>query len=166
LAFAIYEFCGVNHRFSLQGLEGVQVKVVIDYEIGGELPELSDLHQLRQITADVEEKLRMAGIKVLGEYGSGITPRRPLLLVWASILKVEPNRVGLPPYRVFFDANLYQNVNVERSSAVGPFFVSTWAANTLCIFGDVPVGEFQKLRHSVKLIVDQFIKAYRSVNLK
>jgi len=121
LAFAIYEFCGVNHRFSLQGLEGVQVKVVIDYEIGGELPELSDLHQLRQITADVEKKLRMAGIKVLGEYGSGITPRRPLLLVWASILKVEPNRVGLPPYRVFFDANLYQNVNVERSSAVGLF---------------------------------------------
>jgi hypothetical protein len=25
LAFAIYEFCGVNHLFSLQGLEGVQV---------------------------------------------------------------------------------------------------------------------------------------------
>jgi hypothetical protein len=101
LAFAIYEFCGGNHRFSLQGREGVQVKVIIDYEIGGELPELSDSHQLRQITTDVEEKLRMTGIKALGEYESGITPGRPLLLIWASILKVGSNKGGLPPYRGF-----------------------------------------------------------------
>jgi hypothetical protein len=166
LAFAIYEFCGVNHRFSLQGLEGVQVKVVIDYEIGSELPALSDPHHLRQLTTGVEEKLRMAGIKVLGQYESGITPARPLLLIWASILKVKPNKVGLPPYRVFFDADLYQNVNLERRSAVGPFFVSTWALNTMCRFGEVPVNEFQKLRYSVRLIADQFIKAYRSVNPK
>ena len=166
LAFAIYEFCGVNHRFSLQGIEGVQVKVIIEYEIGGELPELSNPHQLRQITTDVEEKLRMGGIKVIGEYESGITPGRPLLLIWASILRVGPNKLGLLPYRGFFDANLYQNVNLERTSAVGPFFVSTWAANTMCSFGEVPVNEFQEIRHSVKLIADQFIKAYRSVNPK
>ena len=166
LAFAIYEFCGVNHLFSLQGLDGVQVKVIIDYEIGGELPELSYSYRLRQITTDVEEKLRMAGIEVLGQYESDITPERPLLLIWASILRVGPNKVGLPPYRGFFDANLYQNVNLERTSAVGPFFVSTWAANTMCSFGEVPVDEFQELRHSVKLIADQFVKAYLFVNPK
>ena len=65
VAFAIYEFCGADHRLSLQGLEGVQVKVIIEYENGGVLPELSDTHQLRQITMDVEEKVKMAGIKVL-----------------------------------------------------------------------------------------------------
>lgn len=166
VAFAIYEFCGVNHRFSLQGLKGVQVKVIIDYEIGGELPELSDPHRLRQITTDVEEKLRMAGIKVLGNYESGMTPGRPLLLIWISILKVGPNKVGLPPYRGFFDANLYQSATLERTSAVGPFFVSTWAAKTVCSFGEVPLDEFQELRHSVKLIADQFIKTHRSVNPK
>lgn len=164
-AFAIYEFCGVDHRFSLQGLEGVQVKVIIDYEIGSELPELSDPHQRRQITADVEEKLRMAGIKVLGEYESGITPGRPLLLIWASILKVEPNKVGLPPYRGFFYADLYQNVNLERTSAAGRFFVSTWS-DTVLTFGQVPVDEVQNIRDGVKLIADEFIKAYRSVNPK
>ena len=108
----------------------------------------------------------MGGIKVIGEYESGITPGRPLLLIWASILRVGPNKLGLLPYRGFFDANLYQNVNLERTSAVGPFFVSTWATNTMCSFGEVPVNEFQELRHSVKLIADQFIKAYRSVNPK
>jgi hypothetical protein len=164
-AFAIYEFCGVDHRFSLKDLEGVQVKVIIDYEIGSELPELSDPNQLREITADVEEKLRMAGIKVLGEYESGITPGRPLFLIWALIFKVGPNKVGLPPYRVFFDADLYQSVNLERTSAVGRFFVSTWS-DTILTFGEIPADEFQALRHSVKLIANQFINAYLSVNPK
>jgi hypothetical protein len=106
VAFTIHEFCGVNHRFSLQGHKGLQVKVIIDYEIGGELPELSDPHTLRQLTRDVEEKLRAAEIGVLGNYESGMTPGRPLLLIWVSILKVGPNKVGLPPYRGFFDADL------------------------------------------------------------
>jgi len=66
LAFAIYEFCGVNHLFSLQGLEGVQVNVIVDYEIGSELPELSHSYQLRQITTDVEEKLRKEKDGILG----------------------------------------------------------------------------------------------------
>lgn len=165
-AFAIYEFCGADHRLSLQALEGVQVKVIIDYENGGVLPELSDIHQLRQVTSDIEEKLRVAGIKVLAQYESGMTPERPLLLIWASILKVGPNKDGLPPYRAFFNADLYQSVNLGRTTAVGPFFVSTWAAKTVCSFGKAPVDEFQELQHSLKLIADQFIEAYHSANPK
>ncbi len=143
---------------SLRGLEGFEV-LVEEFK-----PEVEDFLSVIQVQADVEAKLRQAGIKVFSkEENEKIQPlRKPYLYI-----KITSYR---PPSRrdvLAFDVEIsVKQLVLLRGIPENPekcFFSPTWYKNT------VGVASFKnpdELRSAVNELADKFVKACLAAKAK
>src|SRR5262245_56922519 len=112
VAMAVLMVCQLAHalesgnRESLRGLKGVNV-LIEDLEAEVERDGMSK----DQIQTDVELRLRKAGIRVLTEQESIVTPGLPYLYVRLAIYR----RTNLPVYAYNIHVALSQVVRPERT---------------------------------------------------
>ena len=137
---------------SLRDLKGVYVSVE------SPTPEIQkDGLTEDRIKKDVELMLRMAGIKILSKEEWFDAEGSPSLYVNANVLKLLETREYVYSVNISFKQSVYPvREPMEISGA------ATWSAGG--IVGITP--DLDKIRASVKEQVDEFIKAYLSVNPK
>jgi hypothetical protein len=140
------------NRGSLRGLEGVYVKVE------GLSPEVEkDGLTKTLIRRDVESKLRMAGIRTLSKEKWFDVMGSPHLYVHINCLKLRETKEYIYSIRIAFRQNAYP----ERE----PILIL--GAATWSVGGIIGITyRFDKIRTSVRGRVDEFIRAYLSVNPK
>lgn len=140
------------NRTSLRGVEGVYVKVE------GLTPEL-EKDGLKQtlIRRDVESELRTAGIRTLSKEKWFDMTGSPHLYVNINCLKLGETKEYIYSIRIAFRQNVYP----ERE----PILIL--GATTWSVGGVIGITQrIDKIRASLKSRVDEFIKAYLSVNPK
>ena len=142
-----------RQRQTLIGLRGVSV-VVEDLNPDTERDGLSG----STLQADVEQRLRQAGISVMTEAQAGRSPGAPHLYLKLDALK---HTAGFYAYHL--QLGLRQRVTLDRSPRVTRFAM-TWSAPDL--LGTVAWANLPSIRADVKERVDQFIKAYFAANPK
>jgi hypothetical protein len=140
------------NRASLRGVEAVYVKVE------GLTPEIEkDGLTETLIRRDVESRLRTAGIRILSKEKWFDVTGSPHLYLNVNCLKLRETKEYIYSIRIAFRQNVYP----ERE----PILIlgaTTWSAG-----GIVGITyRFDKIRTSVKGRVDEFIRAYLSVNPK
>jgi hypothetical protein len=137
---------------SLKGLKGVYVLVE---SIPPGIKEEKFTNE--QIQADVESKLRLAGIKVVpGEERFGIPGWPTLYINVNAILQKE----GLVIYNIHIQ--LEQNVYLKRDTKT-EITATTWSNGSIGVVG---LAKIIGIRDSIKDMVDIFINDYLSVNPK
>ena len=140
-----------SNRQTLHGLRGVQV--VIEFP----KPEITgDGLTEGQLRNDTELKLQKAGIKVLSERENQMTPGRPAIYLNMNILKYR----HFPVYVYKNSVELVQDVYLVRARNIKMGAV-TWSISTT---GLAP--KLEDIRTSMEDLMDNFIKAYLSVNPK
>jgi len=142
-------------RETLRGLKGVQVLVE------GISPELSTANlDATMVQNDVELKLRQAGIKVVAKTESSATPGMPTLCIWAEVWHPA---TGDYVYNV--KVELQQQARLAREPKIMANEARTWRSR-----GAIGTSGIAMLNTSVRDAVtdkvDEFIKAYLSVNPK
>jgi hypothetical protein len=103
----------------------------------------------KQIRTDIELKMREAGIKVSMQYN-------PWLYLRPTILKRN-----VEGYSFFIDIEVKQNVRLERDPNIFLTGIPTWSTNVVGIVSDI-----NGVRTEIDNLVDTFLNAYLSVNLK
>jgi hypothetical protein len=139
-------------RNTLRGLTGIYVMPENPLEEDAVRGGLSQDH----IRAEVETKLRHAGIRVLSREEWEQEPGKPYLQVWPRVLKGGV----LGGYMYHITVEFKQYVTLFRSASV-QVFGSTWSTEYM---GYTP--ELRDIRDRMKERIDRFIDAYRSVNPK
>jgi hypothetical protein len=104
-----------------------------------------------QIRADVERRLRAAGINVLTKEQASQAAGRPLLRIDLMI----GNRQGLYPYAL--DIGAHQRVRLERDPAA-IVHATTWSV------GSAGIANLSTIQSTVMDRIDEFINAWLSVN--
>jgi hypothetical protein len=140
------------NRASLRGVEGVYVK------IEGLTPEL-EKDGLREtlIRTDVESELRTAGIRTLSKEKWFDMTGSPHLYVNINCLKLRETKEYIYSVRIAFRQNVYP----ERE----PILIL--GATTWSVGGVIGITQrIEKIRASLKSRVDEFVRAYLSVNPK
>lgn len=154
LAVTVSVMAGEFDKKSLHGLGGVYVLVEsLDSEI-----EQAGLHKA-DIQTDVELKLRLAGIKVPTEEEHLHQPGTPYLYINANVHLGHENS-GLAYYAI--DCELEQDVTLTRDESISTV-ATTWETGKAGVVG---TSNLQRIRDSVKDLVEEFINAYLSVNPK
>jgi len=165
VAFCIPSFFPPANSFSLtcedclKGLEGVEVLVE---EMKAELEEYN-LTAI-QIQADVETKLREAGIKILSkEENEKIQPLcKPYLYVRIKSHKLPWKRLVIA-YSIEITLKQLVTLPAQPKSLRKPFYAPTWYKN---IVGAAVPKDFAEIRDGVHQLTDKFIKAYLTANPK
>jgi hypothetical protein len=143
-----------NERVTLTGLTGVHV--VVD-EVGPEAERLGLTRSALQ--AEVEQRLRQAGLRVFTPGDALASAGRPTLHLRVTLLKVQ----GAPPIRVYsVDLTLRQEIRLVRDRAIESFS-TTWS-DTRAV-GAVEPGRTAMVRDAVRTKVDQFLQAWQTVNV-
>ena len=149
-----FSFAGDHsiQKESLRDLKGVYVSVE------SPAPEIQkDGLTEDRIQKDVELMLRMAGVKILSKKEWFDAEGSPFLYVNTHILKLRATREYIYSVNISFKQNVYPvRKPMEISGA------ATWSIGG--IIGITP--DLDKIRASVKEQVNEFIKAYLSVNPK
>jgi hypothetical protein len=142
-------------RETLRGLKGVQVLVE------GLSPELKDANlDATMVQNDVELKLRQAGIGVLTKTESSATPGMPTLCI-----RAEAWRPLTGDYVYHVTVELQQMARLEREPKIMVNGAGTWSSRgTIGTSGMAMLPT--SIRDTVADKVDEFIKAYLSVNPK
>jgi hypothetical protein len=149
----VFAFDNRLTRRTLQGLQGV---IVVVASLGPEIKQ--DGLTEDQLRTDTELKLRMAGIKVLSNEELSITPGKPMMHVYITILKTKLNHYTL--YVFSISLQIMQEASLARAPNIKTAAI-TWLVD---ITGKT--GELEDIRDSTKDLVDKFINAYLSVNSK
>jgi hypothetical protein len=139
-----------NARQSLRGHAGIYVWIVaLDPDI--EREGLSEA----LIRKDVVSQLQGAGIRSLSKEKWFDTPGNPYLYVNANVLKLPDTKEYIYSVQVFFKQTVYPlHAPMEILGA------DTWSTG-----GRIGItGDLNKIRKSIGDLVQQFIRAYRSVN--
>ncbi len=144
LAASNYAFATDDER-SRKTLKGISALTVVVEHVANDIDPSGTL--ISQIQTDVELKLRLAGIMVNQE-------SEQFLYVDANIVRIESGR-----YIFNCILELNQGVTLKRNNTF--CFACTWSANCAGI-----TNSLEKIRDSVKDLVDIFINAYLSVNPK
>lgn len=134
-------------RETLAGIKGVCPILI------GNLPDDSE-KSVEMILADMESKLRMAGIDVLSQAESLKSPGQPTLEVMIKFVPLPQQG----EYIVYITTAFYQNVFLERNKNIG-ISSTTWFTDILAF---KPKGN--ELYDIIKVQMDRFITAYLSVN--
>lgn len=139
-------------RNGLRGLGGVYVMAE------GPLDEEALRGGLSQdaVRAEVELKLRQAGIRVLSTEEWERAPGKPYLQVWPKVLKGGV----LGGYLYHVTVEFKQHVSLVRTPDIR-LFGATWSTEHM---GYTP--DLKDIRDRMKERVDKFIEAYLSVNPK
>ena len=142
-----------NERITLVGLTGVHV-VVYDLRAEGERegPTRSSLQ------AEVENRLRLAGLRPLGAAEAMRSVGRPTLE-----LRVNVSRsTGAPDLYVYsVDLALRQQIQLTRARTTESFAI-TWSEPP--DFGAVDATQFSRIMNAVRAKVEQFLVAWRAAN--
>lgn len=138
-------------RETLRGLAGVAVTIE-DIAPEAERDGLTE----SQLQADVESRLRQAGIHVLTEDERLHTPGHPTLSVHVGTFKMGD------VYSLCIEVTLKQVVMLKRNPHIESL-VETWATRGV---GTGGAFQLQGVRKGVIMKVGEFITAYRSVNPK
>lgn len=145
---------GKSSQVSLKGLKGVGVIVE---RLSAEVEKEGLVRD--QLQEDVESKLRLAGIPVLGRGEIANTPGEPYLYINVN-LNLAKTESDVYPYSI--DAALLQKVSLLRDAKLTTYG-TTWSTGGVGSISKELVGQ---LRDSVMEILDMFINAYRSENPK
>jgi hypothetical protein len=143
-------------RKTLAGLKGVYVAVenlqpnIEKYAFRFNLTK-------EQLQIDVEQKLKKAGIVVLNAEQWLKTPGRPMLYVNVNTHEYEKYW-----YSYTIKLDLQQIVMLETNPRVKTL-ATTWEID---MTGIANIGTLDRIRANVSLLVDRFIDAHSSVNLK
>lgn len=136
---------------ALQGLPGVYVVVE---EINLDLEPLGlTSHRIR---AEIEERLKKAGVKVLGRNESFNTPGKPYLYVRLN----APIRPEVPVCAFAIAVELRETVKTVRGLLVDADIWNTGAS------GSVGKDKIRQIRNSINDQIDQFINDYLEANQK
>jgi hypothetical protein len=136
-------------RATLTGL--TPISVVVE-----ELPAIAERSGLTTaaLQADVERRLRQAGISLTTDADA---------YLYVHVTVADPGGAQALPYIV--DVSLMQEVTLPRGLKTRtPLQVPTWSVNNLGLVG--ATGLRVAVSDHVSQFVDQFIKAYQSVNSK
>ena len=138
-------------RQTLRGLQGVQIVIEpLRPEIQG------DGLTVDQLRTNTEQKLEMAGIKVLSETENQMVPGRAYIYVHSNISKYR----YFPEYIYTNKVELVQDVYLVRAFNIKTGAV-TWSISTTGI-----APKLEDIRTSMEDLVGYFIEAYLSVNPK
>ena len=150
----LFAINGKSNLATLRGLQGVGVLVE-------QLPPEVENEGLRrnQIQAEVESKLRMAGIKVLTKEECAKTPGEPYLYINLNI-NITKTESDIHPYSI--DVMLIQKVFLLRDPEKNTYAM-TWSTGGI---GSIDKQILAQLRESVMNVVDVFIHAYLTENPK
>jgi hypothetical protein len=143
-----------TNRATLRGLVGVRVLIE-------DLPPevLQEGLTKTRLQADVELKLRTAGIKTLTQEECFKTPGEPYLYfnINLNTLKTETDH-----YAYSIDIGLIQNVTLLRDPGQDTYAI-TWSTGGVGLIGKKRLSELQD---SVGDLLSIFVKAFLSVNPK
>ena len=110
------------------------------------------------IYTDVEQQLRVAGIRILTHEEWSKLPGRPTL----SIEVVTQKARGIPLYIYGVEVSLKEQVTALRSGR--SLVASTWESD---VIGNVSEANFaESVRDNIRDEVDKFINAFRAANPK
>jgi hypothetical protein len=143
-----------TNRATLRGLAGVRVLIEdLPAEVLREGLTKTRLH------ADVELKLRKAGIKTLTQDECFKTPGEPYLYVNInlSLLKAESDH-----YAYSIDIGLIQNVTLLRAPEQATYAI-TWSTGGVGLIGKKQLSDLQD---GIEDLLSIFVKAFLSVNPK
>lgn len=143
-----------TNRATLRGLGGVRVLIE-------DLPPEMQQEGLTKtrLQADVEQKLRTAGIKPLTQEECFKTPGEPYLYLNINLnsLKTEVDH-----YAFSIDIGVIQNVSLLRTPDQATYAI-TWSTGGVGLIGKKRLAELQD---SVWDLLSIFVKAFLSVNSK
>ena len=140
-------------RASLKGLTGVFVLVE---ELNP--PEEQAGLKTADIQADVEEKLKAAGIPLLSKTQNIDTPGMPTLYISVSV--ASSPATDLWPFSI--DVNLEQQATLKRSPDTFVPTAITWHVGSI---GAVDKSSIRSIRERVNEQVAKFVNAYFKVNM-
>ena len=142
-----------NERVSLDGLTGVHVVVE---DVGAEA-ERQGLTRVG-IQAEVEQRLRKGGLRVLTAAEALASVGRPTLDIRVTLFKP---REAPQLYVYSIDLTLRQQIRLVRERSIESFAI-TWSENR--DVGAVPAARLSVVRDAVRAKLDQFIRAWQTVN--
>lgn len=142
-----------NERVTLAGLTGVHVVV---HEVGPEA-EREGLSR-SSLQADVEQRLRRAGLRVFTPTEAMASVGRPTLELRVNLLRSPEPPQG---YIYSVDLSLRQQIRLVRDRTVESYAV-TWSENREV--GGVRATRVSVVREAVRSRVDQFVAAWQAVN--
>jgi hypothetical protein len=145
----VWGFHNKINKKSLEGIKGVQVLIEM---IRPEIERDGLTHN--QIQTDTEQRLRLAGLRVLSLEELSKTLGKPILNVAVDIRK-EPGGV----YIYNIELSLIQDVYLMRNNKLIPCI--TWHRAGLG-----RVSSLTRIRNTIKDYIDLFINAWLSVNQK
>jgi hypothetical protein len=142
-----------NERITLVGLTGVHV-VVYDLRPEGDGESLTR----SRLQAEVEKRLRLAGLRPLGAAEAMRSVGRPTLE-----LRVNVSRsTGAPDLYVYsVDLALRQQIQLTRARTIESFAI-TWSEPP--DVGIVDATQFSRIMNAVRAKVEQFLVAWRAAN--
>ena len=142
------------NRETLRGLKGVRVLVE---DLASEV-EKAGLTK-NQLQADIEDRLRKAGIKTLTQDECFATPGEPYLYV---NINLNSRKADTNVYSFSMDIGVIQNVTLDRDPKQKTYGV-TWSTGGV---GSIEKEFLPRLKDSVDDLLDLFIKSYLAVNPK
>jgi hypothetical protein len=139
---------------TLKGLEGVKVLVErIPPEIEAEGLKAEELKE------EVEQALKLAGVKVLTEAEHYLDGRHPTLYAFPHMLKVDSDESDLPFY-------LYSlRLEVQQWAVLGELYSSTQATTWTVSFLGI-TSEMEIIRERLGELVELFTEAFLTANPK
>lgn len=142
-----------NERITLVGLTGVHV-VVYDLRAEGDRESLTR----SSLQAEVEKRLRLAGLRPLGAAEAMRSVGRPTLE-----LRVNVSRsTGAPDLYVYsVELALRQQIQLTRARTIESFAI-TWTEPP--DVGTVDATQFSRIMNAVRAKVEQFLVAWRAAN--
>lgn len=142
-----------NERVTLAGLTGVHV--VVD-EVGPEA-ERAGLARA-DLQADVENRLRRAGLRVFTAAEALVSVGRPTVHVRVALFRP---REAPDLYTYSVDLTLRQQIRLVRDRSIESFAV-TWSDTRKV--GAVEISRLAAVRDAVRAKVEQFAQAWQTVN--
>jgi len=141
-----------TEQASLRGIIGIHVMI-------GKIPaELAQAGVIDvELEAEVELRLKKAGIKVLEQREALSLPGQPIFFIQIGGAKVA----DLPVYAVTILGALSQQVTLERDSTQ-KCTAHTWSLSGTTAAGTQVLN--QKIKAAAAALTDQFVKDYLSVN--
>ena len=153
-SYPLFAVNGISNRATLRGLKGIGVLVE-------KLPPEVEQEGLKrdQLQMEVESKLRTAGIKVLTKEEAFNTPGEPFLYININV-NIAKTEGDIYPYSI--DLLLIQKVSLLRDPKLTSYAI-TWSTGGV---GSIGKPILNQLRENVEAMVDVFIKAYLTENVK
>jgi hypothetical protein len=142
-----------NERITLVGLTAVHVVV---YDMGGE-GERAGLGP-RSLQAELEQRLRKAGLRALGASEALKSANRLTLELRLKLLR-SPDAPQLYVYSV--DLALRQQIQLARNRMIESFAI-TWSDAPEV--GAVEPGRLSVVRDAIRAKVEQFVSAWQAAN--